>query len=314
VTVASGARFIWPFNLEVGHGVRLIHATAQPVCTIDHGDRRTVFLAATPGIPVELRVHPPTGDELIRRVAPSRAAAVEVDGTTGKVDFVVLTEADSLALWKGTRQGREQLILTPANVVFDGATLRLTGSRIEDMVASQFPPTTGADDGVFQKLRPSRPATTAPAAVEVTLIREAEPARDIPLGKIAKPVAAAPKDVDFNGAAAWRIRLPAGLDLSKDVVLRLHYRGDVARVLIGDRFVTDDFYNGRPFEVGLRRHAADIARTGGELRLLVLPLRRDAPVFLAPDAWPQSAGEPPVAALAGAELIQTYTIELTGRP
>lgn len=313
-TIASGVRFVWPFNLEIGHGVRLVHATAQPVCTIDTGERRTVFLAATPGVPVELRVHPPTGDTIHRSVTPSRAAALSVGGTTGKVDFVVLSEADSLALWKGTWQGRERLIRTPANVVFDGAALRLTGTRPEDMVASQFPPTGNADDGVFQKLRPSRPAAVAPTAAEITLIREAEPAREIPLGTIAKPVAAAPKDVDFNAAAVWRIRLPDSLDLSKDTVLRLHYQGDVARIMIGDRFVTDDFYNGRPFEVGLRRHATELARSGGELRLLVLPLRRDAPIHLPAAAWPQPVGAPPIALLRAAEIVPIHTIELLVRP
>ena len=30
VTVAAGSRFFWPFNLELGHGVALAWATAQP--------------------------------------------------------------------------------------------------------------------------------------------------------------------------------------------------------------------------------------------------------------------------------------------
>jgi len=314
VTVPAGARFVWPFNLDLGHGVRLVHATAQPVCLIDDGDRRTVFLAATPGVPAELNVRSGPGEAVTRIVEPSRTTALSIEGTSGTVRFVVLDEADSLALWKGTWGGRERVILSPAGVVFDDQVLRLTSARVSDLQAAIHPPLTSADDGVFQKLRPAGLPAAHEFTVETSVIREAGPARDIPLGKIAKPVAAAPRDEDFATAAVWRIRLPAGLDLAMNPILRLHYRGDVARVMIGDRFITDDFYDGRPFEIGLRRHAAALARSGGELRLLVLPLRRDAPVYLAPEAWPQAPGEPPVAALDAADLVAMHTVVLHARP
>lgn len=314
VTVPAGTRFVWPFNLDLGHGVRLVHATAQPVCLIDDGDVRTVFLAATPGVPSELRVRSGSGEPVTRIVEPSRQAALSIEGTSGTVRIVVLTEADSLVLWKGSWSGRDRVILSPATVVFDDQTLRLTSARVSDLQAAIHPPLSSADDGVFQKLRPARLPATHELMAETSVIREAGPARDIPLGKIASPVAAAPRDEDFAAAAVWRIRLPAGLDLAKNPTLRLRYRGDVARLMIGDRFITDDFYNGRPLEIGLRRHAAELAHSGGELRLLVLPLRRDAPVHLAPEAWPPANETAPVAELSAAELVPTYTIELTARP
>ena len=48
VTIPSGACLIWPFNLDLGHGVRLAWATAQPVTAIDDGNVRTVFFAEGP--------------------------------------------------------------------------------------------------------------------------------------------------------------------------------------------------------------------------------------------------------------------------
>ncbi|MBE2215302.1 MAG: beta-galactosidase [Opitutaceae bacterium] len=314
VTVPAGARFVWPFNLDLGHGVRLVHATAQPLCFIDDGDQRTVFLAATAGVPAELHALNGSGERISRIVEPSRSMALTVEGNSGTVRFVVLSEADSLALWKGHWSGRERVVLSPAAVVFEDASLRLTSTHASDLRAAVYPPISSADDGLFQELHPARLPGAQQLAVETTLMRAAGPARTVPLGPIAKPVAAAPRDEDFSAAATWRIRLPAGLDLTKNPTLRLRYRGDVARLLIGDRFITDDFYNGRPLEVGLQRHAGELAQSGGELRLLVLPLRRDAPVYLAPETWPQPAGAPPVADLVAAELIPTYTIELTPRP
>ena len=51
-----------------------------------------------------------------------------------------------------------------------------------------------------------------------------------------------------------------------------------------DILLTDDFYNGKPFELALWRYANEIRQHG--LLLKVLPLRKDAPIHLAPEAWP----------------------------
>jgi hypothetical protein len=116
-------------------------------------------------------------------------------------------------------------------------------------------------------------------------------------------VAAEPKAADFALAAVWRIKLPAGLDLATNPLLRLRYVGDVARLSIGGQFITDDFYNGRPLEIGLRRHAAELAT--GEIRLAVLPLRKDAPIyFSSPAARPDFGQRDAVAELIRAEIVR----------
>jgi beta-galactosidase len=313
VTVPAGARFIWPFNLDLGHGIRLVSASAQPLCSIEEDGLRTVFLAAQPGMPVEVHLADATHEVIRRDIRPSRSEAAMIRNEHGAVRLVVLEEADSLALWRGVWRGRERAILSPAAVVFDGDTLRLTSPEPDDLHASVFPPPAAANEGVFQKLQLSPPALRVfkPA---VAPLRPAGPAREIQPGRIAKPVAAAPTEADFAAAAVWRIQLPDALGPDLRVLLRLHYRGDVARVMIGDHFITDDFYNGRPFEIGLWRHAGELARSGGELRLLVLPLRRDAPIHLPSEAWPQSVGESPVAELVTAELIPLHTVEFTSHP
>ena len=60
--------------------------------------------------------------------------------------------------------------------------------------------------------------------------------------------------------------------------------GDVARVTLNGRLITDDFYNGNAFEIGLRRHAPEILK--GDLRVAILPLRKDAPIYMAQSARP----------------------------
>lgn len=96
----------------------------------------------------------------------------------------------------------------------DGAHLRLTSTERKQLILSVFPaPAEVTSNG--GKLR----------------------------GRIQQPVAAKPEDRDFEKASVWRIELPAGVDLGVDPLLRLDYVGDVARVLLNGKLVTDDFYH-----------------------------------------------------------------------
>lgn len=318
VTVPAGARFLWPFNLALGHGVTLAHATAQPVCAIDDGAVRTVFFAATPGIAAEFAVSAGGKAPKLHALKPSREVGLTVKGDDGSVQLVLLDEADSLALWKGECFGRERVVLSRNGVVFDGGKLRLSAENGDLPAAGIFPapkevlagatPTAVAKDGVFTRVSAPAALTTA-LAVNADPVRAAGPAREIPFGKIKTPVAAAPLDADFAAAAVWKLTLPAGWE-KKDLLLRLHYRGDVARVLLGGKLVTDDFFNGRPFEFGLARHAAELA-AGAELTVAILPLRADAPIYLPADVWPKTADGEPVAALDRVEVVERRTVEFS---
>ncbi len=145
------------------------------------------------------------------------------------------------------------------------------------------------------------PTTTRPVIVEP--VRSAGPLRRIALGKSSHPVAAAPVEADFADAAVWRVKLPANLDFARHPLLRLHYVGDVMRVRIGGRLVTDDFYNGDALEIGLQRHADALAR--GELTVEILPLQRGAPIYCSDaSAVPDFGGRPAIAELTRAELVE----------
>ena len=122
-------------------------------------------------------------------------------------------------------------------------------------------------------------------------------------------VALAPGDADFANAAVWKIRLPENVRLDEDPLLRLHYVGDVARVTLNGKLLTDDFFNGNSFEIGLRRHAPEILN--GDLRVAILPLLKDAPIYLAQSARPAFAGTSRVVELQRVELSSRYQVRLT---
>jgi beta-galactosidase len=335
VTIPSDACLIWPFNLDLGHGVRLAWATAQPLTAIDDGNVHTVFFAEADGIPAQFafetngpaieaftgRLTCEDNFNLLYDVNPGTKVAARIRLADGScVQIVVLDPKTSLALWKGSLLGRDRVFLTEAGLVLDGDNMRLTTTSPTDLNVAIYPAPAslvdkgidlaGKADGVFKHFTP-------PASQKVefnttfTKIQAAGPLREIPFGKIEQPVAVAPLDADFENAAVWQIKLPADLDLGTDPILRFHYVGDVARVMLDGRLITDDFYNGNAFDIGLRRHAPGIL--DGDLRIAILPLRKDAPIYLADQARPHYGNADSVADLQSVEIIPRYQLQLTAR-
>ncbi|HUA37654.1 MAG TPA: beta-galactosidase [Candidatus Sulfopaludibacter sp.] len=333
VTIPANESFFWPFNLDVGSGVKLAYATAQPVCKIDDGDIRTMFFAQAPGVPADFvfdagahffvarsgKTSLSDGKFFVCDAKPGHDAAIRVKTESGRqLQIVLLGNTDSLALWKGFWLGRERVFLTQAGLVLDGGTLSLSSPEPEDLSVGIFPaPKTirsgereipGKPDGLFGRFQPVAPRPVSPA-VKVKLVHPAGPARIVPLGKEQYPVALAPDDADFTNAAVWAIKLPAELDLRLHPLLRIHYVGDVARVTLNGKLLDDNFYNGRVFDLGLTRYAPEILQ--GDLRLEILPLRKDAPIYLAAEARPDFGKADSIVKLARVEIVYRYETEFT---
>ncbi len=316
IAVPADSRYFWPFDLDLGHGVVVTWATAQPLCFIDEENVRTVFFAETAGIPVQFAI---AGDEAVKTVTPSRAVAFEQRGADGgNVRVVVLSNSDSLALWKGQWAGRDRVFLTRAGFVIDGTSLRLTSGDLSALKVGIFPAATATPtqdhDGVFALLIPPVPRAMKSTATLVE-IQKSGPAREVHLGHASVPVAAQPSDAEFAQAAVWQIKLPKDLALSTDPILRIRYQGDVARVLLNGRLITDDFYNGNTFDLGLSRLAPEVLT--GELRLHILPLRKDVvtgpakKIYLADAQLPDFGSAESIAAVLSLEIIPRYEVEVT---
>ena len=90
--------------------------------------------------------------------------------------------------------------------------------------------------------------------------------------------------------------------------LRIHYTGDVAHLSASDHLLTDDFYSGRPWLVGLTRFAPQLAQSGGKLTLSIYPLRPNPPIFFEPGLEPKA--DAPPASVSSVELVTQYTLRL----
>ena len=127
--------------------------------------------------------------------------------------------------------------------------------------------------------------------VAYTKVREASAdQRVITLG--AQKVAEEPSDDDFAKAAVYRISIAPDAASSRRL-LRIDYRGDVARLYANGKLVADNFYNGRPFLYGLWRMPSGCT----ELELRILPLQKSMPVY-----FPREADTTPGEAVMGMSM------------
>jgi hypothetical protein len=335
VTIAEDCRFFWPVNLDLG-GVKLVYATAQPVCHIDEARTRTTVFKQTAGVPTEFvfdgrdtRLVSSSGEAAmengeihLRNLKAGLGAAIRLEGKDGREHVVILLdEATSLNLWKGQWLGQERLFLTHAKLLVDGPTLRLQVEDAGDCSIGMLPaPRTlrdghgrvaAKDDGLFRRFSPRiKQAAVLHAAVEE--MQPAGAARSVPIAPSVpsrkQGMAMQPEDADFEQAGVWRVRLPAGVDPGRDIRLRVRYTGDVLRAYLGDKLIADDFYDARPFELGLRRFGPAIYQNGFVLK--VLPLREDAPIYLTDRTGLRFGASHTALTLDGIDVVETQEARL----
>ena len=331
VNVPADACFFWPFNFDLG-GLNLLYATAQPICHVDGEGSRTVFFAQTPGVPSEFvfgdenkvvapggRLDKQKGRISVLKVNPGTSAAIRVETQNGKkFQIVLLDQAASLTLWKGEWAGSERVFLCRDALLFDGERLRLVANKPDFLNVEMFPAPASVmlesnrlgmvRDGLFTRFNlPVLRLKTFKAETEQ--LKPAGKLRQLPTSKGKNALALAPDDADFSEAAVWQIRLPEKIDFTHDPMLRFYYVGDVARVTLNGRLIQDDFYYGNYFDLGLRRFASELA--GADLRLEILPLRKDAPIYLAPSALPNFGKAESKVELKRVEIVNRCEAALT---
>jgi hypothetical protein len=234
-------------------------------------------------------------------------------GRDKDVRIVVLSREQARDLWQAELLGQRRLLLSPADLSFDGDRVQVS-SRDAHLELSVFPPlqrrVRGFErkgrDGIFERRTAYAPVPALP--LEVQKIQDADVPPPVQLGS--QGVATPPPEAALARSALWSLRVPAraARQLSKDPLprhlLRIGYRGDIARLYAGERLITDDFYKGTPWEIGLWRATAEELARGLELR--ILPLRQDAPIHLPDGAWPAFSERGDAVALETIEVLTDH--------
>lgn len=321
-TVPENSLFFWPINMDLG-AVTLRYATAQPVCRITEKSNTYVVFAQIAGVASDF-VFDGTGITVesrhgivlsdgnviqVRDVQPGMGAAISLNTPDGPIQIILLTEKNSLGCWKARFAGADRIFLTESALCIENAILALTAENAFEFNVSILPAPVSlfADgreikartDGLFHRYS-TRPHDSGTVNVEMEVVQGAGPARTVQIGS--QGVAEEPSDADFESAAVWRITLPANTDSDRDLMLRIRYAGDVARIYLDGSLIDDNFYNGDPFDLGLKRFGRRIFL--GELLLKILPLRKDAPIYIERNAMPGFNLAESVVSLTSVDVVE----------
>lgn len=126
---------------------------------------------------------------------------------------------------------------------------------------------------------PEKTPVSMPTVVpKIGKTAEAGAPRKITIG--VNKAAEEPSDEDFENAAIYTVSNLPKADERENVLLKIDYRGDVARLYCDGKLIADNFYNGRPMLYGLWR----LPENAEKLELRILPLQEDMPVYFPEEA------------------------------
>lgn len=347
IDIPSGTYFIWPFNLAIG-GVNIRYSTAQLFTHMLGTDTETIYFEEVPGIPVEFdfesktikslqsasgRISRKSGTVTISDFTPGLGSNIDITSSTGeKIRIIVLTQSEAEGAWKILLSGgsstceSNHLLITKQDFFANGdggqERVWLQSRGTPDFTFSITPPLKGNPKGTLKLVKTASPTNadqySANAAdgtpdLKYSQIRPAGIAPPVKLGKPPsqwrKGVAEAPGLPDPQYAARWRIEVPpAALRNLSDLYLQIAYVGDVARLEKEDEILTDNFYNGQPWTIGLRRFLdADVH----SFVLSIVPLRSDAPIYIEWKQAPVFAANGQADELKSLRLIPEYQLLVT---
>ncbi len=323
IDIPTNSYFIWPLNLDMGAGT-LNYSTAQLLYCMHGKSEATYFFFAIPGLRTEFAfdtdsvasVHASSGlvtradhSILIRNVEPGMNTALQVTGKNGRnVRIILLTQLQAEHFWRLPVGGVDTALLSPAELFADTDGIHLRSEDPALLTASLFQPDGGA---LWQetnwKIVPRKidfDWSSSHLASPRTTIRMAShvEGRD-------RPMPQAPEEADYAAAAVWTLTISSqpmtGLS---DIFVRIHYAGDVARLSLDGHLLDDDFYNGHPWEIGLKRFLPEAF--GKNLKVSVLPLPRTAPIYLDVQAWRPMNATGQTARIIGIEVLPEYEVVL----
>ena len=334
IDLPANTAMIWPVNLNLGPAT-LRYSTAQLIARIERGGQPVYFFFAVPGVSPEFvfdkttetsflpssgSVNDDADAVAVRGLEPGRNSAFRVKGRATSALIVLLTQQEAEHLWLlSDSSGKVAALLSEASVFADGDQVHLRSTdpaKVHAFLFTTTPATAGeGTQGLWKELtftvQPHRFQYTWEKTQEAGPLGPVQMAPVADWRKDAPPLA--PPDAAFAQAAVWQLKIPAqSMHGLSDLFLRIPYVGDVARLTRSGALLDDDFYNGRVWEIGLKRFLPDVFDNPLEVR--ILPLRRDLPIYLDRKAWEPVPATGQVAAAQLPELLPEYEVIVHLRP
>ncbi len=306
-TLKKGKYFIWPFNLFL-HSSLLKYSTSQLICKVNNKDVETYFFFEPDGITSEYcfdsktiknikvdggKINRSENESFISYLKAGTDCVIQIETMEGsRVDVVTLSQEQAEHLWKAKIWGKERVFLAEANLLFKDQKLLIYGTNPERFSFSVFP---APDKDLFVNLKSLSRSNDGMMSKYVI---------QRPIKNVTLSINKLPSKSD---APEWSVQIPENaLEGINDLFLYIYYEGDVGRATLNGELISDNFYNGTRWEIGLKRFAPDVL--GNRINLQVTPLYKDAKIYL--EKWPEFKGEK-VADIMKIEAIPEYRVSVT---
>lgn len=336
IALRSDAYGIWPVNLPLG-AQTLKWSTAQLFKRVVVNSKTFYFFFAIDGVPAQFafakdthlasipasfRQSTTSTSTLVAAANGASGSFALADGTT----LVLLSESQAEQVWRGDD---DATLLSTATAAYSDHTtwtleslgqpnfrFGLFGAQTTSGKTTHAEPAASGESSLFSWFGSDVAPFTAQVQVRPTTPAGQRPPLELgpSLEWRKNQIPFAPEDKDFATAANWTVKVPALPPPASgvaDVFLRIQYHGDAARLYRGTQLLDDSFWNGLPWEVGLRETLASWPTPELIFDLRILPLPADAPMYLEKRADSTSAVP---ATLHSVTLVPEYRINVLTTP
>ncbi|AGC69232.1 beta-galactosidase Bga [Thermoclostridium stercorarium subsp. stercorarium DSM 8532] len=271
ISLAAGEEAILPFNLDVG-GYRLIYAKAQLLSVIRDEKAPVYFFFVPEGMEPEYvwdggEIESIDGkgvSEKLISVRPEngRMSSFVIGGKHGEVRIVTLTREQSLMFYKIEAGGRETAVLCNSPLIYDGAEIRIENRSMNGQKVKllMYPAhnlkridTAGScrevEEGIWK-------------GVEIEWTEEEERIVSVPVKQL--------------GKFRYEVEIPESYDDCKEALIQIEYMGDIGNAFVDGELISDNFYNGSVWEIGLK--SAWNPGKGNKITFVLNPVKKNVKI------------------------------------
>jgi hypothetical protein len=264
---------ILPFNLNI-EGAILKYSTTQLITALDYKDERYYFFFMPEGMKAEycfsaegvMEAEVDKGDvetfdkKVIIKVEENCISNIRIITSSGKkANICTLTSKESLNLWRTRVWGRDRVIITEGNLIATDNDVKLECVDKENLSFSVFPSVEGdvsargaelvkkGTEGLFTAYEMKIPVNKA--GLQLTKVNDSKAV------------------INFSESAFQDV---------KEVLLRIEYAGDIGYAFIDGELINDNFSNGAPWEIGLKRFEKELIEKG--MYIYISPIKKGSQV------------------------------------
>ncbi len=287
--IVPEANIILPFNFAM-ESVLLKSATAQPLARIYNGGKAHYFFFAPDGVKPEFRFDETTlaaGSESVMTPEAGWKNTVALKAADGsEVLMTVLTREEAISAVKIG----DSLILSTADVLQYHDKLRFQQTS-ENLEIVSFPAMKAAGFNHEARLKDK---TDYAASYTVSC----------------EPVKVEPEVTEGN-YRRWMVHVPEkAFEGVSDLILNIDYVGDTCAAFIDGAMVTDHFYSGSPWRIGLKRFSDRLEKDG--MYFYFRPMTPDAPYLIdLPEDQPIDFSKGNVLEVRSISVVPEYAFDYT---